>query len=43
MIADTVFQRGETRILGLKTENVPGIDESAAIDAAAKQVFDLGK
>ena len=43
LIADAVFEGGETGILGLKAEDVPRIDQRAASNAAAEEVFHFGQ
>ena len=39
-VAHAVFERLEARILAAEAEDVPGIDEGAASDAALEQVLD---
>ena len=42
-IVDRVFDRGEQAEVAAEADDVPGIDERAALDAALEQVFDFGQ
>ena len=42
-IVDRVFQRGKQAEVAAEADDVPRVDERAALDAALEQVFDFGK
>ena len=42
-IVDRVFQRGKQAEIAAEADDVPGVDQRAALDAALEQVFDFGK
>ena len=42
-IVDRVFQRGKQAEVAAEADDVPGVDERTAFDAALEQVLDLGK